>query len=247
LVRHLNKEGYIITAYIADKRKKRKMIKPYISLTLKRGNSMPSPEKFRENVEKTERKHGISDCIYRQSIEEFSRVKLSQLNEEDEIRIIRPFLLTWGAMVRVLGYGGVREIRKKLKDINEKIEPLRSKDLFSVKLDEIKKLVIELFDEIRKTKFESEKGDQKEVGSTAASKVLHLTCPKLFIMWDSAIRGEYKKNNGDGKDFFEFLSEMKNTGKELEDTINDLQQKYKNLTTRIIDQYNWMSTHNFKK
>lgn len=204
---------------------------------------MLSPEEFRKYVEESERKYGISDCIYMKCIEEFNRVALSQLNEEHEIRIIRPFLLTWGVMGRVLGYRGIRAICEKLREINRQIEPLRRKDLFSVKLDEVKELVIELFDEIRKIKFKSKKGRQKEVGSTAASKVLHLCCPNLFIMWDSAIRGKYKKYSADGKDYFGFLKEMRDLGKKLEITIRDLQHRYGKNITRIIDQYNWMATH----
>ena len=187
---------------------------------------MPHPEEFRKTVEEFEEKYDIYDCIYRESIEEFSTIEISQLNEKNEIRIIRPFLLTWGLMVRVLGYRGVKVIRKKLKDINEKIEPLRQKDLLSVNLDGIKDLIIELFDEIRGTMFKSKMGETKRVGSIAASKVLHLSCPNLFVMWDFAIRNGYKKYDGDGKDCYEFLSQMKKMWKELKITIEDLQQKY---------------------
>lgn len=39
---------------------------------------------------------GISDCVYEKCAEEFNRIKLNQLDREHEIRILRPFLLTWG-------------------------------------------------------------------------------------------------------------------------------------------------------
>lgn len=208
---------------------------------------LPSPKRFRKKVEENEEEYGISDCIYNWSIKELSRIKLSQLNDRHEIRIIRPFLLTWGVMGRVLGHAGVEAIRKKLKDINKKIEPFRSKDISTANLDKIKDSIIELFDEIRETEFKSKKGKQKEVGSTAASKVLHLTCPNLFVMWDSAIRAGYKKKNGDGEDYFNFLNEMKSTAKGLDTTIKDLQQKYGKRVTRILDQYNWIKFKNDPK
>ena len=206
--------------------------------------NMASTEEFRKYVDELERKHGITDCVYRECIEEFKNIKLSELNKEHEIRIIKPFLLTWGVMGRVLGNAGIRPICEKLKDINEKIKLLRNEDLFSVNLDEIRGLVIELFNEIREIKFKSNKKKEKEVGPTATSKVLHLTCPNLFIMWDFAIRNKY---NGDGKGYFEFLSEMKKMGEELESTIKDLKQKYGKSPAKIIDEYNWMKAHGKNK
>ncbi|MEM5804299.1 MAG: hypothetical protein QXU82_00385, partial [Candidatus Aenigmatarchaeota archaeon] len=41
-------------------------------------------------------KYGIVDCIYRQCLEEFGKLEISQLNEKHQTRIIEPFLLTWG-------------------------------------------------------------------------------------------------------------------------------------------------------
>jgi len=200
----------------------------------------PSAEKFRGNVEELVEKYGILDCIYKQCIEEFGRVEIAQLNEMHRVRIIEPFLLTWGRMGRVLGHKGVEAICGKLKALSERIEPLRQKNLLSEDIDSIKNLIIELYDCIRKTQFRSKKGKQKEVGPTGASKVLHLTCPDLFVMWDTAIRKEGYKKNDDGKDYFEFLSEMKNMWKELESTVTDLQRRYGEKATRLLDQYNWM-------
>jgi hypothetical protein len=75
---------------------------------------------------------------------------------------------------------------------------------------------------------------KKRVGSTAASKVLHLICSDLFIMWDSEIRKKYNKRKGNGEDYFEFLKEMRNLYKEFEDIIKDLQQKSKNIYNRTL-------------
>lgn len=100
-----------------------------------------------------------------------------------------------------------------------------------------------MFDKICETKFKSKKGRTKKVGSTASSKVLHLTCPDLFVMWDSIIRKEYEKSTGDGKDYFEFLVEMKRLWKEFENTIKKLEQRFGQKPTRIIDQYNWTKAH----
>ncbi|MGF3573673.1 MAG: hypothetical protein ACQXXG_09695 [Candidatus Bathyarchaeia archaeon] len=202
---------------------------------------LPSAEEFRKNVENLIEKYGIVDCIYRQCLEEFSKLEIGQLREEHQTRIIEPFLLTWGRMGRVLGHEGVKAICKKLVALREKIEPVRCKNILSEDINSLRNLIIDLYDDIRKTPFLSKKGKQKEVGPTAASKVLHLTCPDLFVMWDTAIRNKgYGKYNGDGKDYYEFLCEMKDIAKALENTIRELQQRYGERVTRLLDQYNWM-------
>jgi len=204
-------------------------------------SKLPSAEEFGRNVEDLREKYGIVDCIYRQCLEEFGKLEISQLSEEHQTRIIEPFLLTWGRMGRVLGHEGVKAICKKLVALREKIEPVRRKNILSEDINSLRNLIIELYDDIRKTPFLSKKGKQKEVGPTAASKVLHLACPDLFVMWDTAIRNKgYGKYDGDGKDYFEFLCEMKSMAKALESTIGDLQQRYRERVTRLLDQYNWM-------
>jgi len=204
-------------------------------------SKVPNPEEFRKTVEEAEEKYGITDCLYRQCIEEFSRLDISQLNEAHQVRIIEPFLLTWGRMTRVLGYLGVEAICQKLRALDASIEPLRSKSFLSEDFDSLKKPIVELYDDIRKTSFRNAKGDLKQVGPVAASKILHLACPDLFIMWDTNIRNRgYKKYYGDGEEYHEFLVEMRSIWKALENTISDLQVRHGNKVTRILDQYNWM-------
>jgi hypothetical protein len=203
---------------------------------------IPSAEEFRKNVEDAVKKYGIVDCIYQRCIEEFSKLKISQLNDENRTRVIEPFLLIWGRMGRVLGYDGTKEICKKLIALQGKLEPLRQKNLLSEDINSLKNLIVELYDDIRKTSFLSKRGKRKEVGPTATSKVLHLACPDLFVMWDSAIREGYKKYDGNGVDYFEFLCAMKEIAETdaLKSTIMDLQRKYSERVTRLLDQYNWM-------
>lgn len=145
-------------------------------------------------------------------------------------------------MGRVLGFNGVTAIRKKLKTIDKKITPLRKTDLLSTKLNRIEKQIIELFDEICNTKFRSKKGKRKRVGPTATSKTLHLTCPNLFVMWDTKIRSQIevddKKLTSDGIGYFKFLSKMKALAQKENKTIKKLQNKYKKSVTKILDQYN---------
>lgn len=205
---------------------------------------IPTPEYLRKTVEEMIEKYGISDCIYESCIREFSRLKLRELKEIHSIRIIRPFLLTWGQMGRWLGDVGVEKVFQKLREgaFPVRIEPLRQNNLQSTKLESLEKLVAEMFNELMQTKFPSKSKKRqllKKVHSTTTSKVLHLCCPDLFIMWDTNIRRGYHKSKGKGEDYFQFLVKMKDFWDKLSDTIKELHDKHHIRPTRIIDIYNW--------
>lgn len=206
---------------------------------------IPTPEHFRENVEECEEKYGIMDCAYVQCTREFSSLKLSEMNELHRTRIIKTFLFDWGKMQRTLGYAGIEAIYKKIKEekFADRIEPLRNKSLKSVKLEELKSLIVDLFDEVGEVSFRSKKRKDRYVRSTAASKVLHLCCPDLFLMWDDNIRKGYEKRNRDGEDYFQFLVDMQELWNAVDETIKELQKKYGKRATRIIDEYNRIEFH----
>jgi len=200
-------------------------------------------EEFRKKVEECEQKYGITNCIYSQCIKEISDLSLDKLDRTNEIRIVRPFLLTWGTMGRVLGYEGVNAVCSKVRSLGQKIEPLRKENLLSFNLFDSRDLIVGLFNRFSTTEFKSKKGRTRKAGSTASSKILHFTCPDLFVMWDSGIREKYGKSKGDGKEYFEFLITTQTLMLRLETTINSLRREYGKKPTRIIDQYNWMKTH----
>jgi GMP synthase (glutamine-hydrolysing) len=200
-------------------------------------------EEFKKRVEESEQKYGISDCIYSNCIQEISNLGLDKLGEDHEIRIFRPFLFTWGKMGRVLGEEGVSAICGRIRSLSHRIEPLRKANLLSVNLFDSRDHIVELFNCFCTTEFKSKKGRIRKVCPTASSKILHLTCPDFFVMWDSAIRKKYGKSKCDGKEYFEFLLTMQTLMLRFETTINYLKEKYGRKATRIIDQFNWMSTH----
>lgn len=206
---------------------------------------IPTPKHFRKNVEEYEEKYSMVDCIYVQCTEEFSRVKLGEISELHETRIVEPFLFDWGKMQRTLGYAGIEAIYKKIKEkrFTDRIEPLRKESLKLVKLEKQQGLIVDLFDKIAGISFKSKNGKDRYVGSTAASKVLHLCCPDLFLMWDAGIRNGYEKWEGDGKDYFQFLKDMQKLWNALNETIEELQRKYGKRATRLIDEYNWIEFH----
>jgi hypothetical protein len=178
-------------------------------------------EDFRRKVEKYQQIHEITDCIYNKCIQKVKTLRLSDLSKDHEARIFRPFLLTWGTMGRVLGYKGVAKAFDKIQSLSNKIEQFRKKRLRDVNLFDFRDYTIKLFDQISATKIE-----RRNVGPTASSKILHLICPDLFVMWDTAIRAAYGKSKGDGKEYFEFLLIMQTLILVFETTINSLTKKY---------------------
>jgi hypothetical protein len=134
--------------------------------------TLPNKDEFKKFVETLEIESGITDCIYMKCIDEFTNIDLKDVNTQHEIRILRPFLLVWGNMGRVLGFAGIKRIRESLNDMSERFEPLRNNNILSIDLTTIKKFVITMFNEIREANFQSKKGKKKRVGPTAASKVL---------------------------------------------------------------------------
>lgn len=209
---------------------------------------IPSAEDFRKKVEAMEEKYGIVDCIYVKCTEEFSQHALTELNDLLKTRIIGPFLFDWGKTQRQLGYEGLKAVYETMKDraFANRIEPLRKKSLEFIELADLKRqenLIVALFDSIAEVPFRSKAGEAKKAGSTVSSKVLHLCCPNLFVMWDERIRALYKKWLGDGEEYFEFLVDMKKLLKALGGPTKYLQKKYGKKATRIIDEYNWCQAH----
>ena len=205
-----------------------------------------SCEDFCKSISEMEGKWGITDCIYVQCVEEFSKCDLRLLDDRIRDRILSAFLFGWGNMQRQLGYVGLQAVFKKLKDPSfaGKIEQFRKKKLEdAVDLMPQRDEIVDLFDKIARLGFTSKKGKSKKAGSTTASKVLHLCCPDFFIMWDAGIRVFFLKRTGNGADYFDFLCEMRLKLKELSPAMKELEKEFGKRATRFIDEYNWKVAH----
>ena len=145
-------------------------------------------------------------------------------------------------MQRHLGNNGLDSVFDKLleKTFISKIETFRKRNLLKeTDLPNLKSEIIYLFKDLSKTQFKNMNGKSKYLGSTTASKVLHLCCPDFFVMWDSYI--EY--GNGTGDDYFQFLNEMRDLWNALQQVVSELEKIYCKRATRIIDEFNWFEWH----
>ena len=198
----------------------------------------------------------IAECIYFKALEKLKDIEydLNKLNEEEVKEIIAAFLILWGRMGRTVD-------RKDMnwKELINQLRNLCSKDFFK-KLKNKSLLSIDESDgDAIKRAYNSIR--VKYIGPTAKSKILHLLNPKVFVMWDEAIRKKYKVK-GTATGYLKFLRRMK---KELEEALGEkrkwdeekiVKEICKNLSTeelrkectrktlaKLIDEYNWASTH----
>jgi hypothetical protein len=151
-----------------------------------------------------------------------------EIADEHPLQACVLVLATWNAG-RFRWFMSNSENLVKLKaTINEckiLLDRMKQEDIQTVNLDEngdVIKKVYERFSEIKGVEF------------TGASKIMHLFCPKLIVMWDSYIRKRYKFG-ASPKDFLDFQKRMK---KEFGHIKWDEPNK---TLAKAIDEYNYMT------
>ena len=87
---------------------------------------------------------------------------------------------------------------------------------------------------------------------TGASKIMHLRNPKVFLMWDTKIRGKrgYNIKGEDGDAYVDFLKKIQNSFSKIFHDIDKmlLEGKNKNKTiTKAIDEYNYVTITKSRK
>jgi hypothetical protein len=76
------------------------------------------------------------------------------------------------------------------------------------------------------------------VEQTGASKIMHFKHPKLFVMWDTAIRDHYEVPTGcSAQDYLSFLRLMRTTFGHLHWTAPNIS------FARVVDLYNFAVAH----
>ena len=200
---------------------------------------VPAPEEFSNLVDLYESRYKKLDSTYVTALQDFGNKKLRNLNCSDVESILRPYLLKWGRMGRVLGLKGCKRIGDTLREIDLELTKLRQEALLPEGLDRMSSEFAGIYDKIMNAKWKSEKGKNKRVGPTAASKTLHLVAPNLFIIWDRKIRDNYVFGEN-GAEYVRFLVNMQTWLKRLKSPIDALQRRYGKSRIKIIDEYNWI-------
>jgi hypothetical protein len=201
--------------------------------------SVPDPEEFTKLINQHVKRYRELDQTYLKAIENIKKAGLNNLSDEEVCSILRPYLLQWGKMGRVLGHKGCRRTATKLKEIENKFNGFQNLNLATIDISQKSDDVEELYEEILNAEWKSEKGRTKRVGPTATAKVLHLIVPDLFMIWDRKIRVDYGFGES-GKEYVRFLINMQNWIKKLNPILEEMQKDYGKSPTKLVDDYNWI-------
>lgn len=168
--------------------------------------------------------------------------------------VIKPFLIHWGKMARVVKRASARDwetLCKTLRNLEDGFQKLRGRKLLTMNLDnkDVADIVKDMY---RKRYFIPYLG-----GTTCVSKILHVLNPEVFAIWDRGIRERYKEKNWlireTPEGYLEFLKEVKKqveeafndyrskTGKSYDEIERELRNRYDNKTlVKLVDEYNWI-------
>ena len=197
--------------------------------------------------------------IYFEAIADLEELRkdLTKLDDTKHLfGIVKPFLIKWGRMGRVVGRDGLdwRGLGEGLRSSEKDFGNLRKERFQTINFEEdrISDSITNIYGELDPLLY---------LGSpTTISKTLHLLNPEIFVMWDNGIRKRYKNKNSRIRDspegYLEFLKETqkgirgalndrrRETGKELDEIEKEIRSKYKNITlAKIIDEYNYRAVH----
>ena len=114
-----------------------------------------------------------------------------------------------------------KEIVKKLKPYFEKF---KKESIETINFDNYEKDIKYIFGELSKI---------KGIQYTGASKLMHLTIPEVFVMWDAYIRKAWGFIKGESEDYFNFLKKMKQEFK-------DIKKQKEGTFAKCIDEYNYV-------
>jgi len=184
--------------------------------------------------------------LYCRCIEDFEKVNLCELTEEQVKGSIKVFLINWGMLSRVLERKEKKEREKRewekdllnvLKKHCKTLEKFRKLKLEEEDLSKFKEDIKQCYEEIRGV-----------VRPTGASKVLHLINPEFFPMWDEKIRIKVSKKHGkltgkrigeSGEGYYKFMNAIQELLLKKKELWTKWSEKTGKSKLRIIDIYLW--------
>ena len=118
----------------------------------------------------------------------------------------------------------LKNFQKIVNGLKPYFNKFKDKSIETINLDDYKKDITYLFDIL---------SEIKGVQFTGSSKLMHLTIPDVFVMWDGYIRtaGGFKKGNSE--DYFNFL-------KKMQQEFRDIQKRSGRTLAKCIDEYNYV-------
>jgi len=207
-----------------------------------------SLEEFERVVGEYEWYFELPEEVYLKAVGELRRRDPGGVSEVDVRRYILLFLDTWGRMRRVLKGVDPGELAGAIRGLSGEVSALRGLSLLDADLEGVKvaRAVEEVFDRLRRV---------RNLGPTGASKVAHLLCPDLFVMWDRRIAESYGLRP-EGRYYLEFLKKMQGLAREVveqkaltlgcsvSEAAKKLSEEHGGRTlAKLVDEYNWWKTY----
>lgn len=118
----------------------------------------------------------------------------------------------------------LENFKKLVNNLKPYFEKFKGESIETINFDNHEKDIKYIFQEL---------SNIKGIQYTGASKLMHLTIPEVFVMWDAYIRKAWGLKEGKEEDYFNFLKLMQKEFKEME--------KSKDRTlSKLIDEYNYV-------
>ena len=188
-----------------------------------------------------------ADVVYADCVDYLSKVEnLSKIGNEEVIKII-DFLVEWKCRGLVSSRSEnrkkmsvqVKDIKETLKSLNNEFKKLQGYTLRDIPLEneDIKNTILTIYEKVDSIKW---------IGATAASKIMHVINPHLFMMWDNDIRSKgkgYGYEGGSSNQYMEFMEKMKGIAIRLKtDPEKEIEIKIikKRTLAKLIDEANYM-------
>ena len=219
----------------------------------------PMKLKYKDLIDNVNKYYYKKEPIYFEAIADLEELRkdLTKLDDTKHlIGIVKPFLIKWGRMGRVVGREGLnwRSLGERLRSSEKDFGNIREKKFQTIDFekDKISDSITTIYGKLDPLPY---------LGSpTTISKTLHLLNPEIFVMWDIKIREKYRNKNSGIRNspevYVEFLKETqkeirdalndrkKETGRELDEIEKEIRNKYKNITlAKIVDEYNYGAVH----
>jgi hypothetical protein len=206
---------------------------------------MDANEMIKAVVDKHENIYG-GDPLYNSSITRMAAIDLRNINESDVEVIVERFLYEWGKMGRVLGRieraGWQEEVVEIVKTNAVTLKRFQKRITENENLDDHKVEIVRLYETLKGA-----------TGPIASAKILNLTCPDFFPLWDNrianAVRVElahienYRFDKSvkafSGEDYFRFMVGIKLFMLKHADIISSLSRQYQQRKLRIVDECLW--------
>jgi len=173
---------------------------------------------------------------YEKAVKEMQRINLKDITEQDVEGVIKPFLLDWGRMGRVLGkrkyWDWERKLKNLIKEYSSMLVNFRVENLG--RIEHFEREIKEIYCKFREI-----------LGITAAGKTLHLICPNFFPLWDNNIRSAFSQAfDIEDEDYYAFMLKVRDFISGYEETFLKLAKRYNRNMLRIFDEFAWQITHN---